>query len=177
MAETDLDLPSVRPVLCFTAKLSAPSSGLAFRDWSYGTTLITFDWAILPDIGNPNTLVCLDTGCGISLVDKTWLTKKHLSQKIRNMPVPLRVRGINASKYKLRKFPLTAFYIPGFDRGSSEIYAFIQYKLYLVKGLKANMLIGNNVLCTESFTINLISDSAHILTCGMTIVINARNHL
>ena len=38
------------------------------------------------------------------------------------------------------------------------------------------MLIGNNILCTEGFTINLINASAHILSCGMTIVISARNH-
>ena len=38
------------------------------------------------------------------------------------------------------------------------------------------MLIGNDVLCTEGFTINLANVSAHILSCGMTIVISARNH-
>lgn len=39
------------------------------------------------------------------------------------------------------------------------------------------MLIGNNILCTKGFTINPASASAHILSCGVTIVINARNHL
>ena len=174
--ETGSDPPSPRPVLCSTAKLSAPGSGLAFRDWSYATTSITFDPAILPAISDPDTLVCLDTGCGVRLVDKAWLVKKHLSQKISTMPVPLKVRGIGASRHESGEFAFTALYMPGLNQEGSEVYAYVQCKLHLVDGLKANMLIGNDVLYTESFTINLASASAHILSCGVTIVINARNH-
>lgn len=38
------------------------------------------------------------------------------------------------------------------------------------------MLIGNDILCTEGFAINLASVSAHILSCGVTIVVDVRNH-
>ena len=176
VAETGSDPTSPRPVLCSAAKLSAPGSGLAFRGWSHATTSITFDPALLPAISDPDTSVCLDTGCGVSLVDKTWLAKKHPSQKISTMPVPLKVRGIGASRHESNEFALTALYIPGLDREGSEVYACIKCELHLVEGLKANMLIGNNILCTEGFTINLASASAHILSCGVTIVINARNH-
>ena len=71
VAKASSEPPSPRPVFCSAAKLSAPGSGLTFRAWSYATTSITFDPAILPAISNPDTLVCLDTGCGVSLVDKT----------------------------------------------------------------------------------------------------------
>lgn len=71
VAKTGSDPPSVRLVFYSTAKLSALGSGLAFRGWSYATISIIFDLAILPYIGNPNTSVCLDTGCGVSLMDKT----------------------------------------------------------------------------------------------------------
>ena len=162
--ETSSDPPSSRPILCSAAKLSAPGSGLAFRVWSYAMTSITFDPAILPAISNPDTLVCLDTGCGVSLVDKAWLAKKHSSQKINTMPVPLKVRGIGASRHESGKFALTALYMPGLDREGSEVYACVQCKLHLVNSLKANMLIGNNVLCTGGFTINLANASTHILS-------------
>ena len=92
------------------------------------------------------------------------------------MPVPLKVRGIGASRHESNEFALTALYIPGLDREGSEVYACIKCELHLVEGLKANMLIGNDILCTEGFTINLASASAHILSCGVTIVIDARNH-
>ena len=175
--ETSSDPPSSRPILRSAAKLSAPDFGLAFRSWSYATTLITFDPEILPAISDPNTSVCLDIGCGVSLVNKAWLAKKHPFQKINTMPVPLKVRGIGASRHKSREFALTALYMSGLDKEGSGVYACVQCELYLVDGLKANMLIGNNVFCTEGFTINLANASAHIISCGVTIVISARNHL
>lgn len=176
MEEMGSDPSSSRPVLCSAAKLSAPGSGLVFRDWSYVTTSITFDPAILPAISDFDTSVYLDIGCEVSLVNKAWLAKKHPSQKINTMPVPLKVKGIGASRYKLREFALTTFYMLGLDKGGSEVYTCVQCELYLVDSLKANMLIGNDVLCTEDFTINLANASAHILSYGVIIVISARNH-
>ena len=79
--ETGSDSLFSRPVLCSTAKLFTLGSGLAFTGWSYATTLITFDPAILPAISDLNTLVCLDTGCGVSLVDKAWLAKNILLRR------------------------------------------------------------------------------------------------
>ena len=164
--ETGPSPSSARPILKSTATLTAPGSGLAFRGWSYATTLITFDSAILLAVGYPNTLVYLDIGCGVSLVDKTWLARKRVSQKISTMPVPLKVRGIGASRHESEEFVLTALYISGFDQRGTEVYTYVKCKLYLIEALKANMLIENNVLCTEGFIINFASASAHILSCG-----------
>ena len=176
IAETGSDPPSPRPILCSAAKLSTSGSGLAFRSWSYAMTSITFDPALLPAISDPNISVCLDIDCGVSLVNKTWLAKKHPSQEISTMPVPLKVRGIGTSKHKSKEFALIALYIPGLDQEGSEVYACIKCELHLVESLKANIIIGNNILCTEGFTINLASAFTHIPSCGVTIVINTRNH-
>lgn len=92
------------------------------------------------------------------------------------MLVPLKIRGIGASRHNSKKFAIIAFYVPGLDQRGSEVYIYIQCKLYLIESLKANMLIGNNVLCIKGFTINFASASAHILSCGVTIVINTKNH-
>lgn len=132
---------------------------------------------MLPAAGIPDILVCLDINCGVSSVDKTWLTSKYLSQKISIMSVSLKVRSIGASRHKSEECALTALYIPGFDQRGTELYVYIKYKLYLVKGLKVNMLIGNNILCTEGFTINLASIFTHILSCRVTIVISTKSHL
>lgn len=92
------------------------------------------------------------------------------------MPVPFKVRGIGASKHKSDEFFLTALYIPGLDQRGTKVYACVKCKLHLVQGLKANMLIGENVLYTKSFIINLASISAQILSIGVTIVASARSH-
>ena len=176
IAETGSGLSSARPILKSTAKLSAPGSGLAFRGWSYVTTSITFDPTALPSLTDPDGSVCLDTGCGVTLVDRAWLARKLPFQKISVMPVPLKVRGIGASKHESRDFALTTIYIPGIDEKGREVYASISCELHLVDGLKANMLVGNDVLCTEGFAINLSTSSALIHSCGVKIDINARQH-
>lgn len=90
------------------------------------------------------------------------------------MPVSLKVRGIGDSKHKSGDFALASIYIPGIDKKSREVYTSISCELHLVDGLKVNMLVYNDVLCTEGFAINLSTTSALIHRCSMKININAR---
>lgn len=167
---------SARPILKSAAKFSAPGSGLTFSDWNYVTTSITFDPVALPSFIDPDNSVCFDTGCEVTLVDRDWLTKKLSSQKISTIPIPLKVRGIGASKHGSGDFALMTIYIPGFDGNGREVYTSIICELHLINRLKANMLVGNDVLCTGGFAINLSSSSALIHSCGVSININARQH-
>lgn len=70
LAKIDLGPFFATPIFCSKAKLSALGAGLMFRRWSYITTLITFDPAILPVVSNPNSLMCLDTRCEVILINK-----------------------------------------------------------------------------------------------------------
>lgn len=128
---------STRPILKSTAKLSAPGSGLALRGWSYVTTFITFDPTALPSLTDLNGSVCLDTGYGVTLVDRDWLAKKLSSQTISIMPVLLKVRGIGTSKHESGDFALITIYISGIDEKDCEVYTSNSCELYLVDGLKA----------------------------------------
>lgn len=92
------------------------------------------------------------------------------------MAVSLKVRGIGASRHKSEEFAFTTFYMPDLDQGGLVVYACIKCELHLVENLKANMLIGNNIFCTDGFTINLASASAYILSYGLTIIVNAKNN-
>lgn len=118
-----------RLILKSTAKLSASGSDLTFRDWNYVTTSITFDLIALLSLIDSNGLVCLDTGCGVTLMDRDWLAKNLPLQKISIIPVPLKVRGIGALKHELKDFTLTTIYILGIDEKDCEIYVSISYKL------------------------------------------------
>lgn len=91
--------------------------------------------------------------------------------------MPLKFKGINTSKYELEEFILAIFYIPSFDHLKAEVYAYIRCELYLFDGLKANMLIGNNVLGTESCFINLDTSLAHVGSCNIDIYISAKHLL
>lgn len=92
------------------------------------------------------------------------------------MPVPLKVRGIGTSKHESGHFALTTLYIPGTNEKGREVYASITCELHLVDGVKANMLVRNDVLCNEGFAINLYNSSALIHSCGIKIDINVRQH-
>lgn len=92
------------------------------------------------------------------------------------MLVPLKVKGINASKHKLRDFILIALYISSLNQKSLEVYAYIKCELHLVEGLKANINIGNNIFYTKDFSINFTNTSAHIPNCGIDIAISARHY-
>lgn len=90
------------------------------------------------------------------------------------MPIPPKVKGICAFKYKLKKFPFTTLYIPSFSYDETKVYIYIKCKLHLAKGLKANILIGNKIFDIENFSINLSSASTHIQSCSIDIIINAK---
>lgn len=120
--------------------------------------------------------VCLDTGCGVTLVDRNWLAMKLPSKKISTMPVPLKVMGIGVSKHELRYFALTTLYFPGTNEKGREVYASITYELHLVDRLKANILVENDIFCIESFSVNLYNYSALIHSCRVKINISARQH-
>lgn len=67
-------------------------------------------------------------------------------------------------------------FILSFDENGREVYTSITCKLHLINRLKANMLVENDVLCTEGFAINRSSSSALIHSCDIRIDINARQH-
>lgn len=92
------------------------------------------------------------------------------------MPVPLKVRDIGATKHESGDVALATIYILGIDEKGREVYASISCELYLVDGLKANMLVSNDMLCTKSFAINLSTPFALIYSCGVKIDINTRQY-
>lgn len=92
------------------------------------------------------------------------------------MLIFLKVRGIDTFKHESGDFALTTIYISSIDKKDRKVYASISCELYLVDGLKANMLVGNNVLYIEGFTINLAISSTLIRSCVVKININARQY-
>lgn len=67
-------------------------------------------------------------------------------------------------------------YIPNIDKRGCKFYVSISYELYLVNGLKANMLVTNDVLCKKGFAINFSICSVLIHSCSIRIDVSARQH-
>lgn len=79
---------SARLVLKSTAKLSALDSDLTFKSGSYAIATINFDLAVFLWLAGFDNSVFLDTRCKVTLVERFWLAKKFLSQKISVILVP-----------------------------------------------------------------------------------------
>lgn len=71
------------------------------------------------------------------------------------MSTPLKVREIEASKHKSAQFAKLSLFLPGENNKRQKVYASIKCELHLVDGLRANILIGNNILASESFVLNV----------------------
>ena len=150
------------------------SSSLAFQGWTYATTVVTFVLQVLPLESDPSATACLDTGCVMTLVDKDWLLRQLPGQKIKEMSTPLRVKGIEASRHESNHFAELSLFFPKENGEREMVYAFIKCELHLVKGLRANILIGNDILAPEGFVINIELGHVVVRSCGVKITIRIR---
>lgn len=85
----------------------------------------------------------------------------------------LKVKGIETSRHKSAQFAELSLLLPEENNHERNVYAFIRCKLYLVEGLKANILFGNNILALESFVFNVGLDHALVGSCRVKITIRA----
>lgn len=90
------------------------------------------------------------------------------------MSTPLKVRGIGTSKYKSEEFAALSLYFPGKDGAGKLVYASVRCEIHLVEDLKANLLIGNDIMSPENFVIDIEKRTTLIKSCGVTIPISAR---
>lgn len=103
---------SLIPIIELKAVVPTMGLGLAFRGWSYATAAVTLVLQVLLLKSDSSTTACLDTGCGVTLVDKTWLLRQLSQQKIKEMSTPSKVRGIGSSKHKSAQFAEVSLFLP-----------------------------------------------------------------
>ena len=162
------------PIIASKAEHQSFGFGLAFRGWTYATAFITLTSEhLLPD-SDPDSRAYLNTGCGVTRVEKAWLSKRLPMQKINAMSTPLKIRGIVSSKHESGEFATLSLYFPGKNNAGQQVYAFLTCKIHLVKGLRANLLIGNDIISPEDFIIDVKKRSVLIGSCGVTVSIDSR---
>lgn len=108
---------------------------------------------------------CADSGCPGSMVDREFLAIEVPDYRQKSSPrTPLNVRGIgNAMVTSTEHLPLT-FKVPGTVNGKPAVACFTRM-VNIVDGLKAKMLIGNDILCPERITLNMGQELMIIGSC------------
>ena len=143
-------------------------TGFAFRGWNYARILIR----LLLDAIDEQT--CIDSGCGVTLADKLWLLALLPQVEIRRMASPLRVKGLGSAMHDTDEYVLVPIYIPATKDDGTEVLCRIMREIHLVDNLKANMLIGNDVIGPEQIVIDVSKGKAIIGSCGATANITSR---
>lgn len=186
------------PIVESTASKSAPGFGYAFRNWNYAMVSVALksdfrsydenlsedhtkapppidsNWINARNASSSGRNGCMDTGCGATLIDREWLKSQLPEAKILKMATPLKVRGMGTSKHKTDEYVLETLYFPAISNEGQQVVACIRRELHLVDNLRANILIGNDIIDAEGITIDIAKEKAYIPGCKATVPITAK---
>ena len=150
--------PSPPSSIVRSTAVNPPSTqpGYSFCGWRYTTVE-----AYIGSMEGPTTSICLDTGCTMSLVDRSFLKDRCPQIKIHTMSSPMEVRGIGLTSHSANVYARVDFYLPGKDGRT----AYFQREVHLVENLKANLLMGIDIISPEQIHINTSREVAMVRLC------------
>ena len=123
------------------AKLITYSYG--FWGWCYATAQVQ----LMQD--GPCQHDCLDTDCTMSLIDQNFL-KTYVSEAfIKQTVSPISVHSISTATHQANEYALLTLYLPTKDGWT----AVIEWEFHLIDSLKANILIGMDVMGSEDINV------------------------
>lgn len=161
------------PRVVESATQTSPRQGLgtAFRGYQHTKADARFS----PD--SKDYEVCLDPGCPITLGDRALLaTEIHDFEKRVQKQAPIPVRGYGNKITHATEYIVIDLYFPGtLGNDRSPALAKIPLEVHLTENLRANMLIGTDVLTPHQVLLDCSSgsQSATIVSCE-NIKISAR---
>ena len=116
-------------------------------------------------------LICLNTKCGATLADKTWIIDLLSNVQIRKMQTSLRVKDIESFTHKFIEYVCISVYFSGFTKNDFSALTFIAREIHLINDLKAKMLIENDLLSSKDFIIDIEKKSTTIDSCEINIAL------
>lgn len=122
--------PVIQHVIKSTNGPKAVGSGYALKVWNYTTTIVCLTLGKILLYTDVISLCYLDTGCGVTLVDRVWLFDKALTKKILKMATLLKFKSIRTSRLN-----------------QTNLFLYLFIFLILTQHITRHMPI-----CTENFT-------------------------
>ena len=153
--------------------------GFGFRGWKYATIKVQWSGSRYSSNSEEITEVCLDTGCSVTLIDRTYLKRVLPNVEIKKMSTPMPVRGVGNKIVRTDEYVQIEMFVPGSIGGKNgskdnkdSLGSFIM-EAHIVDDLKANMLIGIDNLEPQGISIDFNSATAKIGACqNLTVPIN-----
>lgn len=136
--------------------------GYAFRSWRYAKLRIHLQ------LDGPLHEICVDSGCTMSLIDKVFLRRFLPELKVRTMTSSISVRGIGSNIHRSTEYILLNFYVDGKLSSGKPATALFTRELHLVDDLRANILMGTDILTPEEMILDFGTQTLKIGSCGLT---------
>jgi hypothetical protein len=156
-------------IVKFTTFTSNKSYDLVFRKWNYVEVLIK----LRSDLNVKEDYVCLDTEIEAFLTNKQFVLKRLSTTYIHLITSSLTIRDIEANIHEIKKYVNFSIYFS--SRNNSIKMIEIHRKMHLVKELKTNMLIKNDILKSKKFIIDVQEKKTTIRSC-QNLIIDVKIH-
>jgi hypothetical protein len=144
-------------------KSAAPQTfgtGYGFRTFNY------LEMPVLLSKHSDDTWVCLDTGAGMRLVDRQWLTENCPEAMILTRTSSVSVRGLDNRTQKTPSYVVLQLFVPGYDTTDNKIkLAEIRREFNIVGDLRCKMIVGEDVLEPEGIVIDSQARKASVKSC------------
>jgi hypothetical protein len=134
-----------------------PGTGYAFRDFNF------LEVNVRLEAEGKDELVCVDTGCGMSLVDEDWLEEQLPGATILNRASTVKIRGLGKEEHLTNKYLVIQRFLP--EIGGTGRVAEIRREFHLVKGLGCKILLGNDVIKPERWVIDVAEGKMTLWAC------------
>ena len=148
--------------MAFRARKKELGTGYGFRNQYY----VVVEVRLFKD--GPTDQICLDTGCSVTLIDRQFLKRLTPFLKLRTLPKAVAVRNIGSDKYNTSEFGILNLFFPGRTVGTTGIIdalAKILCEIYVVDNLKANILIGMDVLGPKEAFVDIDKKEVYFPYC------------
>lgn len=157
---TESALPAGMLDLIESTAPPSPVNGMAFRSWHYLTGLLSLSREAPPESG------CFDTGCPMSMGDRLFLKRLIPTFETKKHESPITLRGIGTNRHSTNEWTTVSFYMKGLTPEGKPVMIKYTRDIHVVDNLKANLLIGMDILGPEGAVIDLPEEKIVFTKCG-----------
>ena len=99
--------------------------------------------------------------------DNNFVYKQKLNFVVRKITIFIIIRNLNTIQHEILKYVVLLYYISEIDKNDKSVTIFIEKKFHLIKNLKVNMLIDNNIIILKNIVIDTQKQQTNIRNCDV----------
>ena len=110
----------------------------------------------------------------IILSNENFVKRQKFDVIIRKMTFFIIVRDLNITQHENFRYVILFIYL--FDITNDDVFVkiFIEKKVHLMKNLKVNILIENDIIVSKKILVNIINRITNIRNCDVIVSLNVR---